>query len=487
MNLKLIKTKINKKFESSDLIVFPNIVKNKSYIIKFLWIFSYILTTSCTCWFIIRSVNDYLSHDVVTKTLVKHENEGIIFPIIGICNINPFTTDYSKEFIKTIIENDEQNIDNLYQTIIYANYISNDKTSKFNRKLFGQSLKEFLIDCKFANLKCDMEQDFEHYYDVNYGNCYRYNSGRNMNGKKVKQKYVYSQGINSGLDLELFIGSAFENTFSFSFENGFVLFINNESLDSTYYEGVSISPGTSTKIILSSYTNKKQPKPYSECTNNLVSLDSYGSDSYQKALIANNFKYHYMDCFVMCYQKYLGDFCQCQSSYYNLIYYNEVRPCSIDVDNQTMITDTHCDDDLWNNLTRNSDLIDKCDCPLECEFSGYTYKLSVSEYPSKIYGDYLTSHNNLIKSKFFNASQLNLRESIARVRIFYDEMIQVTVSEEIKIQLADLVSSCGGIIGLFLGLSFLSMIEFIEIIIKILIIFFRSTPNNLTVNNQVKY
>ena len=479
MNLKLIRSRINKRFEKSNLTVFPNIVKNKSNSIKFLWSISYILTAACSWWFIMRSITDYFNHNVVTKTLVKHEHGGLIFPIIGICNINPFTTEYSKEFISNIIADDEQNIDNLYQSIIYANYISNETMSKFNRKLFGQNLKEFLIDCKFANSKCDMELDFEYYYDVNYGNCYRYNSGRNMKGEKVDQKYVYSHGINNALDLELFIGSAYENTFSFSYENGFVLFINNESLDSTYYEGVTISPGTSTKIIISSQTNRKQPKPYSECTSNLISLDSYSSDPFKKALLANNFKYHYMDCFVMCYQKYLGDFCHCQTSYYNLIYYKEMRRCSIDVDIETQNKDTHCDDNLWINLTNNSDMVNKCDCPVECEYSGYTYKVSVSEYPSKIYGDYLTSNNNLIKAKFYNATQLNLRESIARVRIFYDEMIKVTVSEEIKTQLADLVSSCGGIIGLFMGLSFLSMFEFIEIIIKILVVLFKLNSTNI--------
>ena len=47
---------------------------------------------------------------------------------------------------------------------------------------------------------------------------------------------------------------------------------------------------------------------------------------------------------------------------------------------------------------------------------------------------------------------------------------QTFVNEEIKTQLADLISNIGGFLGLFLGLSFLSLIEFVEILIQIVLI-----------------
>ena len=65
------------------------------------------------------------------------------------------------------------------------------------------------------------------------------------------------------------------------------------------------------------------------------------------------------------------------------------------------------------------------------------------------------------------------RSNILKFQIYFDEMKETIISHEIKTQLPDLVASVGGTLGLFLGLSFLSMIEFIEILMQTLIILFK--------------
>ena len=254
------KEEIKKRLESSSIIIFPNILKSDFYLVKFVWLICFLMSTSWCGWFVFRTCADYLSHNVVTKTLVKHQT-GLIFPIIGICNINPFTTEYAKSFVRSVTNTEKPQKDDFYNSIVYANYLKN--TTRFDRRKFGLSLDEFIIDCSFAYVPCNLSNDFEYYYDVNYGNCFRYNSDKNMNDEITDQYYVYASGIYSALELELFIGSAFQNTYPFSVENGLVLFINNQSVDSTYSEGINIAAGTSTRVILSSYTNKRQAKPYS--------------------------------------------------------------------------------------------------------------------------------------------------------------------------------------------------------------------------------
>ena len=77
-------------------------------------------------------------------------------------------------------------------------------------------------------------------------------------------------------------------------------------------------------------------------------------------------------------------------------------------------------------------------------------------------------NSSLIKS-FYNYNlndSLNtfemLKKSVARLQINYQEMMQTFITEYPKMQAADLVSSVGGILGLFLGLSFLSFIEIFD-------------------------
>jgi hypothetical protein len=150
-----------------------------------------------------------------------------------------------------------------------------------------------------------------------------------------------------------------------------------------------------------------------------------------------------------------------------------MRKCSIEVNETLSLMDLICDNELLLNLKHSSAMIQECDCPIECEYSGYNYKLSVSEYPTKRYADYLLAKNENIRSKLANASYEKLRQSISKIRIFYDEMVHTVISEDVKIEVADFVASVGGILSLFLGLSFLTLVELFEIMIKIAIIIFK--------------
>ena len=98
-----------------------------------------------------------------------------------------------------------------------------------------------------------------------------------------------------------------------------------------------------------------------------------------------------------------------------------------------------------SNFNPSKEYLKQCDCPLECQLDGYTLSLSSGEHLSKE----------------------------TRIEIFYDEMKEEVISEVIKIELTDLISSLGGILGLFTGFSFLSLVEIVEIFLQIAFILFK--------------
>ena len=59
---------------------------------------------------------------------------------------------------------------------------------------------------------------------------------------------------------------------------------------------------------------------------------------------------------------------------------------------------------------------------------------------------------------------------MAAVRIYYDELRETVINQEAKMSWTDLVSNIGGSLGLFLGMSFLSIVEFIELFIRTILI-----------------
>jgi hypothetical protein len=135
----------------------------------------------------------------------------------------------------------------------------------------------------------------------------------------------------------------------------------------------------------------------------------------------------------MCKQKYLGEKCQFQSDLYgpkyftNMDYfgYNNIYYDSND-------NKKECFQSSSSNIP--SEYLETCDCPLECKTEEFPVDISTSDFGS-------------------------FRE----VNIFYDQMKETVITEEPKTSLGDLISNLGGIVGLFTGASFLSIIEFVEI------------------------
>ena len=327
------------------------------------------------------------------------------------------------------------------------------------RMKFDHNLEQKLISCVFESNVCDRVNDFEHYHDVYFGNCFKFNSGVGMNGNKVNIRKTTQTGRLDGFAMELFLEPSENNLFSFL--EGFNIFISPQGYDNVFYDGVYAPAGFSTNIILEKVTTHKQPKPYSECTSDLTSIDSYHSDLFKKLIQAHK-KYSKKECLRLCLQKTLEENCNCSDK--TIFSYYGKKPC-------LYFDDATCNFKNYEKFI-NKNIYDSCDCPTECDHIDYPYRSSMANYPSKNYADILLRNPNVI-SKFNNRTNVSyedLRSRMVSVNIFFNELKETIITEHPKISVPDLVASIGGILGLFLGMSFLSFIEFIEIFLKVLFI-----------------
>ena len=439
---------LNEKFSSLNVHALPNIVKTNHLSIKILWTMYFILSGGFCTYFMINTILNYFNYEITSKINISYERM-LSFPIVTICNVNPFATNYINQKLQFLFNTTSPSFQLFYLSKSLANQMT-------DRNLNGPGIKDIIIYCQFSMVKCDLDADFEHYYDINYGNCYRFNSGKNMNGTQVNQKYTFKSGQFGSLDIEFFIGSASENQNILSKLNGFVIFITNYTLDSSYTEGIQISPGYSTAISLNKYSIVKQPKPYSQCIDDLTNIDSYDSALFRKFFSLNQ-TYHYSNCELLCFQKYLKNNCQCQTTLVDVVYDENMRKCSSRFDNIELdFGDYFCTTSSWLNFSQSFETMRECDCPLECETTAYTYQTSMCEYPTQNYVKYLAEFD-LIKKKYagVNKSSINyddLRKKVAQVQIYFNEMKQTVINELPKTTIADLVSSIGGTFGLFLGI-----------------------------------
>ena len=472
--IKLLKSRL----ESSSFIILPNIYRSDYVVLKLTWLLFFFVSTGFCAWFISRSITDYLNFDVISKTEIKYDT-NLIFPVITICNSNPLTTDYSIEFVRSLLNTSNPYLRDDFMVKFFVNYnITKNLTDPY---LFGQKINELIIGCKFGFSDCNLNEDFEHYYDFNYGNCYRFNSGKNMIGKIVEQKRA--NALYGSLDIQFWVGQAQNNYNMFSINNGLIIFISNQSINSQLSNGIGVSAGYSTQVSVEKLTINKMPKPYSNCVANLNQIDSYESLTFKKLVEQDTSlqTYNYMNCYLVCLQRHVGDLCGCQLDSLTVIYYNKMKIC---YSNESLREkENKCfAKSLTLFLNDSKPFLDICDCPIECDYNIYKYSTSLNEYPTRKYFSYLMN-NQYIKSKFNGnlndslESYESLRKSVGRVKIYYEFMMETIITEYAKTQVADLVACVGGIMGLFLGLSFLSFVEFIDLLIQLIAICFKRSKS----------
>lgn len=128
-----------------------------------------------------------------------------------------------------------------------------------------------------------------------------------------------------------------------------------------------------------------------------------------------------------------------------------------------------CEDPIRIKCARNSIILSTenamdCNepCPLECNSLHFYYEQSSLSFPTTYHAKHL--QQNILQA---TKSLQEVKESMASVRIHYETLDYKLITEERAISFTSLLASVGGVLGLFLGMSWLSFIEIFEIVYEI--------------------
>lgn len=448
--------------------------ETRGLIIKVLWFFSLLVSIAICSFLVLQNFLEYFQYDVTTK-IRKSKSQITEFPAVTICNKNFFTTDEALQFFINETEaNRTENmfdIDGLYLKYksklkehykeIFKRYSSLfiiDNISLPNITKMGLQIDDVLIDCYFNGDFCN-SSDFEWKHDQMLGNCFSFNSiNESLN---QRSKVVEHSGKQFGLTMTLFAGVNHQLKSLYP-DYGIVIRIDNSTYEVASEEGISISTGFETDLAINDRVYAfRLPKPYSNCDIEAGSEKSFKSDSiWYNKMVENKINYNQEGCIDICIEDYFISKCNC-SVYGYLKDSLQNIPCN-----------TSEEYDCFDTATKheNEQIID-CykTCPLECKEE--TYEISISQ--TRLAGDiYLSKFKN--ESKYlssFPEQKLDaetLAHNLVRVNIYYDTLHYTEIIESPSITLVWLLSSIGGSLSLFLGLSVLSVVEMFEITIEIL-------------------
>ena len=480
--------------ESSTIHGVAKLIRARNFFIRFLWFQLLICSSFCCVYLIKGTILDYLSFNVITKIRIQNEH-SFKFPTITICNKNTFTSDESVNYLNNLAkENNFSYFNNTslnftkymlredlssslpinlkdFFNIAKSNIIMKNFTNQQKENL-SLPINEFILFCRFVGQKCDLKNDFESIFISQYGNCFSFNTKAN-NTKKILTR----PGEINGFKFELYVGLPDEISQKAT-ERGAIIFINVSSNFDLYQ--ISVEPGRETIIGLKKYVTELLPYPYSDC---IDLVENENKNDLIGIIKRNNLTYSQELCKSLCFQKYLNMVCNCFENFNNEIDY------FFDVETKRICfskNDLKCLRDFYlRNFTRNNFIQQKCKCSIECEKISHERLITYSKYPTKIITDSIRYDKILEKSVITKQGDFknDLENNLVRVNIYFDSLSYVHIKEYPGMNEIGLISSIGGTLGLFLGMSLLSLTESVELLLSILISIFKKIKNKSQISN----
>lgn len=463
-----IKKIVIENIESSTSHGIPNIFRNKSITLKILWIISLMVSSGYCVYCLSKNFKDFF--DYKTNTQIKYDRVSQIeFPAVSFCNQYSYNVNSKSNLIELskfgfsqlsdfIFET--ENILNYGEFMELASYFLQNQTITYKDKLeyIGFTLDYLLINCKFNSNKCS-KSDFETFYSPKFGFCYKFNGNQTKGIRKIGMT-----GKKNGLSLELYIG---EPTVEYDIykTSGIELFIHNWTNMPSQQDTISLSGGFETNIATNQIFMKKKSKPYSNCIENIYSASSFNSDLYTETIRLYK-KYQQKECLNICYHKDIKKKCGCYDP--DFFYAESNQFCSFDIFRECVLNHRKIIGDSPENI--------ECfkNCPEECDSVKYFNQVSHSNFPSPFYKNILMKYDEALNESLKRGFVFeNLDKSVLSVNIYYDD-IAITTIEEIPAKTVEqLVAEVGGFLGLCIGISFLSVVEILDTIIKIILLFLK--------------
>ena len=452
---------------SSTIHGIPMALRADLGLLKYMWIISTLVSAALCSYLICISIVEYFQYGVVSR-IDDIKSTPIAFPTVAICNLNLFATKYALDFLNLTLESylknsfarvsaDDIEADLEYFGFVRSLVIYNMETMKLNdsqKKAFGLSLDEMVLRCEFNSYPCDLENDFSWHFSKEHGNCYRFNSGMNMKGQNSAQKSQIRNGRENGLQIELFVGNKM-NLLDGVKTKGVRVFVTNDTMSMTSTNSLDLSTGILADVSLNLLYTVKLPSPFSNCIANKYSINEFDSDLYRATFkYASN--YRATVCENLCFQKHLTKECGCESVNYERL--------SMATDLCNTRQELECMNGIAKSFSTHFYQDCRNNCPDPCWYSYYTFDTVFNKFPSESYERFLMKRH---KNRSLIASNSNgLRDDITALNVFFKLRRYQQITEIPSMSWLSTVSNIGGTIGLFLGCSFLSFIELIDLVIR---------------------
>ncbi|KIH59521.1 Amiloride-sensitive sodium channel [Ancylostoma duodenale] len=333
------------------------------------------------------------------------------------------------------------------------------------KESMSHQLDEFVLKCSFNQKDCDMQQDFTLYYDNTYGNCYTFNHGgasSHRAGANYGLRILLYANVSEYLPTSEAVGFRitvhdthivpFPDAFGYSAPTGFMSsygvrmkqFIRLVAPHGHCKQGGEDDPNFIYKGFNYSVENKS-----------IFCRISLRLRRTRCSFFSKNFSFQ--ACHRSCAQKVIMEMCKCGDPMFPIPNITGMAAC-----HATNAEEREC---LRNATLYLGELYSKekegvpgCYCHQPCEETNYEVTYSAARWPSgsaKVMdcnpGDFMCLEK--------------YRKNAAMIQIFYEELNYETLQETPAYTLTSVLADLGGLTGLWIGASVVSLLEIFSLIV----------------------
>ncbi len=298
------------------------------------------------------------------------------------------------------------------------------------RNGFYQNLSQLIShEIRFGydySIGTDPANHFESFSNQDYGICYRFNSGKNLTGHSIPIKNSTIGGRDDSFLLRV------------SSKYTLIVWIHHRKSPpkiqsrNNHDSPVFVSNSTKSYLVVDRTVDEKLPEPYNRCLKNVTGFKS--NKTIIDFILNSGESYSQVKCLELCFDlNYIEkNPCNCSNTSLGRVW----QDC---FDKRANYYRTSCTYTYKNKFYTNS-LIKMCSqyCPLECDSTSYSVVVS----------GYVTNDN------------------LTTMQVFYRSLKYTFITQQAKMNIHDIISNIGGTLGLFVGMSFVTLFEMAEIFIE---------------------